>query len=157
MMTTTVTTKLHSSRPRHTRRNLAAALAGAAIVASTLLVVNRVNDSDSPRVANHPTNESTLGVTEMYGAFNSTFIPSDLDRTAAAAPPARLAVNEALSQACASGHPDACAFAHTWVTVNPLPGMGDVIAGAGVRVSNPASATPLQGIEVAACGVCGPR
>lgn len=168
-MTATVTTKRHSSSPRHTRRNLAAAFAGAAIVASTLLVVNRVNESDSPRVANRPTNESTLGVTEMYGAFWAYTPESTLDLTimngafhasntpdvarAVSTYHGQFVVKEALSEACANGHPDACQFAHTWVPAPATPLQGIEVAVAGVTLSNPAPAIPLQGIEIAVVGL----
>ncbi|HUP73470.1 MAG TPA: hypothetical protein VM282_10560 [Acidimicrobiales bacterium] len=127
-MTTTVTTELRPSHSSRIRRNALALFAAAAIVASTAFVVSEILDGDSPRVAQLP-NESTLGATEMWGAFHAAFIPPEVNPTAAVPPHGRLVINEAMSELCALGHEVACPFSHTWVPVNPLPGLGDAAAG----------------------------
>jgi hypothetical protein len=172
MMTTTVTTQLHSSPSRHIRRSVAAVLAGAAIVASSVLVVSRINDDNSPRVASQGTNESTLGVTQMNAAFWAYTPESTFDLTlmngafhAATQPDVNPAVvvtshphlvtNGASLEACASGYPDACPFAHTWVAATPLQGLGDIVAGS--SFVTPVAATPLQGLGDIVAGLVGQR
>ena len=56
MMTTITTTELRRSIPRRTRRYLIAALAAAALLAPTALVVSRINDNDAHRIAAPTTN-----------------------------------------------------------------------------------------------------
>jgi hypothetical protein len=62
-MTTTLTTKLPRSSPHRIRRNVCAALAAGALIASTALVANRiVDDASSPGAVQSP-NASSVGVT----------------------------------------------------------------------------------------------
>ena len=136
-MTTTVTTELRSSHSSRIRRNAMTVFAAAAIIASTAFIVSEILDGDSVRVGAQR-NESTLGVTEMWGAFHAAYIPPAVNPTVADAPHGQLVINQAMSELCALGHESACPFAHTWVPVNPLPGLGDVVAGL--------PANPLQGM-----------
>ena len=142
-MTTTATTELHSSPSSRIRRNTIALFAAAAIVVSTAFVVSEILDTDSPRVGVQQTNESTLGVTQMWGAFHAA-APATEVSSVAVTPHGRLVVNETMTEACALGHQSACPFAHTWVPVNALPGLGDVLAGL--------PPTPLQGMGEMAAG-----
>ena len=100
-MTTTTATQLRHSPPHRIRRNVTAALVGGALLASTALVVNRITDDDSPRAA-----QSTVSGAPAVDAV-------------AVAPQERLVTNEAASEACTQGYPDACPFAHTW-TLEPV-------------------------------------
>ena len=61
-MTTTVTTKLPRSSPHRIRRNVFAALAAGALIASTALVVNRIVHDSSPVAVQTP-NAPSVGVT----------------------------------------------------------------------------------------------
>ena len=56
-MTTTATTELRRPVPRRLRRNVIAALAAAALLAPSALVVSRINDNDS-----HPIAAPTIGL-----------------------------------------------------------------------------------------------
>ncbi|MEO8695167.1 MAG: hypothetical protein ABI658_16695 [Acidimicrobiales bacterium] len=128
-MTTTATTELRSSHSSRIRRNAITLFASAAIVASTAFVVSEIRDVDSPLSGAQRTNETTLGVTEMWGAFHAAFIPTEVNAAVAVTPKGRLVINDAMTQACELGHQSACPFTHTWVPVNPLPGLGDIVAG----------------------------
>ena len=170
-MTTTTTAEFRSSHPSHVRRNVVAAFAAAAILASTAVGVGRINDGDSPRVASHPTNESTLGITQMHAAFWAYTPESTHDLTLmngafhAATPPdvnasvvtshTNLVINGASWEACATGYPDACPFAHTWGAATPLQGLGDIVAGS--SFVTPVAATPLQGLGDIVAGLVGQR
>ena len=55
-MTTITTTELHRPVPRRMRRTVIAALAAVALLAPTALVVSRINDNDSHRIAAPTTN-----------------------------------------------------------------------------------------------------
>ena len=136
-MTTTVTTELRSSHSSRIRRNAMSLVAAAAIIASTAFIVGGILENDSPQ-AGAPLKESTLGVTEMWGAIHAAYIPPAVNPTVAETPHGQLVINQAMSELCALGHESACPFAHTWVPVNPLPGLGDVLAGL--------PANPLQGM-----------
>ena len=96
IMTTTTAAQLRHSPPHRIRRNVTAALVGGALLASTALVVNRITDDDSPR------------------AVQATVSSAPAVSAEAVAPQQRLVTNEAASQACTEGYPDACQFAHTW-------------------------------------------
>jgi hypothetical protein len=74
-----------------------AALATAALLVPTALVVNRINDNDARKDAAPKT--------------NPVLDPSPAVRPSA---PMQVVVNEASYEACANGYADACLFAQTW-------------------------------------------
>ena len=136
-MTTTTTTELRSSHSSPVRRNVVAAFAGAAILAATAIGVGRINGDDSPRVA-RATNESTLGVTQMYGAFH------------AAAP-----YESTLDITQMNGAFHAAFVPPEGVAATPLQGLGDIVAGSSFL--NRVAAAPLQGLGDIVAGLVGQR
>ena len=107
-MTTITTTELRRSTPHRTRRYVIAALATAALLAPTALVVSRINDNDAQLDAAPKTN----AVLDSSPAVNQLSV-----NATPATSPGRLVINEASWEACAMGHADVCPFAHTWAPV----------------------------------------
>ena len=133
-MTTTVTAQLPRSSSHRFRRDVIAALAGATLFAASALVVNRIDDASHQAGGVAATNESPIDLTTINGTTPVASGPI-FDATVVS-PPMRLVVNEALSEACAMGHPDACPFAHKWVPdVVELVGIEDVVRGLGLRLA----------------------
>ena len=77
-MTTTVTTELHSSHPRHIRRNAVAVCAAAVILMTSAFVAGRLNDDGSPRAAVPQLNASTADLTLLNGAIHVYTAPTGL-------------------------------------------------------------------------------
>ena len=77
-MTTTVTPNLHSSHPRHIRRNAAAVCAAAAILMTSAFVASRINDDSSPRVPAQQAQASTDDLTLLNGAIHVYTAPTGL-------------------------------------------------------------------------------
>jgi len=96
-MTTITTTDLRRSTPHRTRRYVIAALATAALLAPTAVVVSRSNDNDAHQDAAAKTNPA-------------------VDSSPAVSSSARmqLVVNDPSFEACADGFADACPSAQTW-------------------------------------------
>jgi hypothetical protein len=137
--TTTTTTNLSFPPSNRVRRGLIAVLAGAALVASTGFVANRVADGGSLSAAS-PSHESTLDLTLLNGAIH-VFTAPDVPQ-AVSSPMPRLVINEPAWAACASGHADMCQSTHTWVHATPLQGIGDIFEGMRSAV------TPLPSLVV---------
>lgn len=107
-MTTITTTELRRSTPHRTRRYVIAALATAALLAPTALVVSRINDNEAHQDAapkTTPVLHPSPAVNEL--AVNATSATASM----------RLTVNVESSEACANGFAEACPFAQTWAPV----------------------------------------
>ena len=131
-MTTTVTARLPRSSPHRMRRDLLAAMAGAALFASSAFVVSQISDDNSSHTAvaaapHAPSMAEVLRDLEYVLPDTAAVQPSTADVSptpgTAAAQPMRLDVNEAALDACAGGFADACHVTHTWVPVIGLEGM----------------------------------
>ena len=113
-MTTITTTKLHRSSPRRIRRNVIAALATAALLAPTALVVSRITDNDSDRIAAVPvappmgqatTAEAAAEVCRGGLEWACAFTPQ-----IEAVPSGSTSVADAAAEVCRGGLEWACAF-----------------------------------------------
>ena len=96
-MTTITTTEIRRSTPHRTRRYVIAALATAALLAPTAVLVSRINDNDAHQGAAAKTNP----VVDPSPAVSSS---ASL----------QLVVNGPSFEACANGFADACPSAQTW-------------------------------------------
>ena len=99
-MTTITTTDLRRSTPHRTRRYVIAALATAAFLAPTALVVSRIND-------NHANQDAAARTTPIVDSSPAVGSSASL----------QLVVNNPSFEACANGFADACPFAQTWAPV----------------------------------------
>jgi hypothetical protein len=96
------------------RRDLLAAMAGAALFATSSFAVNQITEDDSHRSAvAAAVQPPTMG--EVLRDLDYVLRDGNSHQTAVAARPMRLETNQAALEACGMGHADACPFAHSWV------------------------------------------
>ena len=121
-MTTITTTKLRRSSRYRMTRNVIAALAAAALLAPSALVISRINDNDSHRIAAMPA-APPMGPASVADAAAEVCRGGlewacDYTRQIEVASSGSTSVTEAAAEVCRGGLEWACDYARQWVGQN---------------------------------------